>query len=355
MEFGVFSLPTYYPDVYGSQGEFLRDLVDYLASAEDLGFDAIWINEHHFHPFGGLIPAPPVMLATLAQRTRRVRLGTSVLVLPLHHPIELAEQLAMIDLLSGGRLDLGIGRGFVLYDYEVLGVSYETAEERSRESLDVILKAWSGERFTYQGQHYPLPVAAQVWPQPQQSPHPPIWIACATSPASFERTARLGYGLLTVAYIKPLDRLKELVQVYRDTWQAEGHDPAAYRHATHLQAVVHEDGDQARAIAHDALHRYLELNLEAQGLASNRFIADQIRASMENLDVDAIIAQGRLVAGTPDECVRLLERARDELWLTGVDLTFLFGGIPFAQARHSMQLFAREVMPRLRAPALAHG
>jgi alkanesulfonate monooxygenase SsuD/methylene tetrahydromethanopterin reductase-like flavin-dependent oxidoreductase (luciferase family) len=103
MRFGHFCLPTYLAGRDIPQEAYMRRLVDFFACSEDLGFDAVWANEHHFHPYGGLLPSPPVMLAALAQRTSRVLLGTSVIVLPLHNPIEVAEQLAMVDLMSGGR------------------------------------------------------------------------------------------------------------------------------------------------------------------------------------------------------------------------------------------------------------
>ncbi len=352
MKFGVFGLPTYYVGHDGPQGEYLRGLVDYLASAEDLGFDSVWANEHHFHPYGGLIPSPPIMLSALAQRTRRVRLGTSVVVLPLHNPIYVAEQLAMIDLMSGGRLDFGLGRGFVLYDYEVLNIPYEIAEERSRESLDIILKAWSGERFTYQGKHFQL-ADVQVWPQPEQRPHPPVWIACVNNPDSFERTARLGYNLLTVAYLKPLDKLAALARSNHQAWVAAGHDPAAYEHASHFQIVLDENGPRARQTAHEAVSRYLALNFEAQSLAKDKAVAQALHAALEDLSIERLVDEGRLIAGTPDEAVQALERARDALGLTGVDCTFYFGGIDLETARRSMRLFATEVIPRLRTPELA--
>src|SRR5262249_54659524 len=119
LKFGHFCLPTYFPEVDGSVGAFMRRWIDLLACSEELGFDSVWANEHHFDPYGGIIPSTPIMLAALAQRTRRVRLGTSVVVLPLHNPVEVAEQLAMVDLMSQGRVEFGLGRGFVVADYEV--------------------------------------------------------------------------------------------------------------------------------------------------------------------------------------------------------------------------------------------
>ncbi len=154
MKFGLFFLPTYFPELDGALGSYVRFLVDYAATAEELGFDSVWANEHHFSPYGGLMPSVPVFLAAVAQRTKRVRLGTSVVVLAFHNPIEIAEQLAMVDLMSNGRLEFGFGRGYIAADYRGWGVPIEEGQARTNESLDVILKAWAGTPFNYEGKHY---------------------------------------------------------------------------------------------------------------------------------------------------------------------------------------------------------
>ena len=118
--------------------------------------NSLWANEHHFDAYGGIIPSPPILLSALAQRTKRVRLGTSVVVLPLHNPIEIAEQMAMIDLMSNGRVELGFGRGFVAYDYDRFGVPLETGQARMQDALEVILKALVGRAFQPQRAAFPL-------------------------------------------------------------------------------------------------------------------------------------------------------------------------------------------------------
>jgi alkanesulfonate monooxygenase SsuD/methylene tetrahydromethanopterin reductase-like flavin-dependent oxidoreductase (luciferase family) len=185
MKFAAYAMPSYSDEFGLTQSQFLSATLDHLVAAEDLGFDSVWVNEHHFHRYGGMMPALPTMLAALSQRTSRVRLGTSVVVLPLHNPLQVAEQLAMVDLLSGGRLEFGIGRGFVAHDYEVLGVSYRDAQARLTESLHVILEAWTGEAFTHHGAYFQFP-EVEVWPRPEQRPHPPIWDACVLDGQRFD-------------------------------------------------------------------------------------------------------------------------------------------------------------------------
>jgi len=348
LEFAVFALPTYFPERDGPQGPYLRRIVDFLASAEELGYDSVWANEHHFHPYGGLIPSPAVMLAALAQRTSRVRLGTSVVVVPLHQPHEIAEQLAMVDLMSGGRLEVGVGRGFVAHDYEMLGIPVGEGQERTVEGLEVILKAWSRQPFTHEGKYFSYR-SVQVWPFPEQEPHPPIWMAATTNPKSFEDVGRLGHHLLTVAYLRPVEDLAASIRIYRDALVAAGHDPRDRKVATHYQVVVDEDGARARGVAQEALGRYARQILELQSMAKSQVPRPELASVARDLSIEQFVEQGRVLAGTPDECVAVLESAREVMGITSVDCTFTFGGIDLATARKSMRLLARDVIPRFRA------
>jgi len=345
VKFGHFCLPTYYPDVYPSVGAHMRHLIDFMALSEQLGFDAVWCNEHHFHAYGGHIPAPPVFLAALAQRTKRVRLGTSIIVMPLHNPIEIAEQMAMVDLMSGGRLELGVGRGFVVHDHETFGVPVGEGQMRTTEGLEVILKAWTGEPFSHHGAHFNFENLT-VWPRPEQSP-PPVWMACSNNPDSFAWTARQGYRVLTVAYIKPLPKLAGMTAIYRDEWQASGRSLADCEICTHYQVYVHENGDVARSRFKQALERYSGLLRASIEQASDVHAALR-ESSAEDVDINTVIDEGRVCAGTPDECLAILQRAQDELGVTVVDCNFLFGGLTYEEADRSIRLFASEVLPRLR-------
>ncbi len=348
MKSGVNSLPSYLPGHDGTPGEYLRNLVDLLAAADGLGYDAIWVNEHHFHPFGGTISSPPVVLAALAQRTRRVRLGTSIALLPLHPPLAVAEQFATVDLMSGGRLDFGVGRGYVPYDYEALGLPYAEGQARTLEALEVILKAWSGQPVTHHGVYHDFD-AVTVWPPPQQRPHPPVWFACANNPHSFAWTAQQGYHLLIIPYITSVERIAGFTRVYRAAWLAAGRDPATYEIGSLYQAVVAEDGAEARRVAERGMARYMEQNRAAQALSRV-----PSRIQREPLVIERLVDENRLIAGTPEHCARQIECLRDEIGFTAVNCMFQFGGIDFPTAHRSMELFAREVMPRLRAtPAAA--
>lgn len=349
MKFAAYAMPSYQPSFGLTQGEFLRATVDQMAGAEALGFDSVWVNEHHFHQYGGMVPALPVMLAARAERTSKVRLGTSVVCLPLHHPLQVAEELAMVDLMSGGRLEVGFGRGFVVHDYEVLGVPYHDAQARLFDELQVVLKAWSGERFSHAGPYFTVN-GLEVWPRPEQRPHPPVWIACSGTPSSFEWAGSNGYKLLTIGYIRPVPALAGLTHLYREAREAAGSGPPII--ATHYHVAVAEDRQEARRIAESALAEHVRLNRESRMLSK----ADGALGPAEPVSIEQLVDEGRLIAGDPDDCARTLRWVADQTGCTETHCLFQFGDITFPVAQRSMELFATEVMPRMQVaePAGAH-
>src|SRR5438128_2411280 len=204
MKFGTFLLMQS-PSARSSQEIYARG-VEVAQTAEALGFRSVWLAEHHFSTYGYL--GRPMQLATyIAAKTTRLRVGTAVIVVPLHHPLVVAEEIATLDLLAGGRLDVGLGRGYQHYEFERLGLELDTARARWEESVDVILKALGGEPFCYDGTLYKIPETT-IFPQPVQKPYPPIWVT-AQSPESVEATVRRGFNLLTGGYGVSIDRLRE--------------------------------------------------------------------------------------------------------------------------------------------------
>jgi alkanesulfonate monooxygenase SsuD/methylene tetrahydromethanopterin reductase-like flavin-dependent oxidoreductase (luciferase family) len=281
-----------------------------------------------------------------------VRLGTSVVVLPLHNPIQIAEQLAMVDILSGGRLEFGVGRGFVVADYEALGIPRADAQARLLEGIDLILHAWSAESAsTFRGAYYQYE-DLEVWPKPAQQPHPPLWFAVTQSPANFELAGRRGFRLMTVAY-RGVEPLAELIRVYRDAWLDAGHPAHGWEITSHYQVVVAEDGAEARRSAQGAVRGYLAAMRHAVDRAKNQEPRREVTEA--ETEIERMIDECRIIAGTPDECVELVTRAQELLGLTQIDCTFYFGGLSFEQARRSQHLFATQVMPRVRGRTLVRG
>jgi probable F420-dependent oxidoreductase len=349
VKFGIFALPTYFPEIHGSIADFYQHIVELLEEAERLGFDSAWVNEHHFHAYGGMIPDPPVLLGAIASRTSRIRIGTSVALLPLHNPLEAAEAYAMVDQLSGGRLELGIGRGFMRYDYDALGVSWDESYPLLKETLAVMREAWAHQPFSHHGQYFHYDDVS-VWPVPLQRPHPPLWGAATHTPATFRWIGSEGMGLLTVVYLQSLEDLAAMIAHYHAGAAEAGRDPAALPVATHYQVYCAEDAAEARRVGQQAIRSYVALNNAARVQGAVRFDMNP-----EEITIEPLIEAARVCIGTPDECAAILARADAALGLASVDCTFYFGDLSYEQARRSLALFAAEVMPRFRAQPVASG
>src|SRR5262245_40852814 len=196
-------------------------MFDLIAYGESLGFDVAWLAEIHFGAAFSLLSTPLMSVPVIAQRTRRIRIGTAVTLLPLHHPLHCAEQAATADVLSGGRLELGVGRGSIPTQFH--GFRIPVSENRARfdEALEIIRLAWTRERFSYRGQFYQIE-DLDVVPRPLPRPHPPIRIAVHTA-ESFAHVAGLGLPIYSGTTTTPLPQLRECMAVYRERLAAAGH------------------------------------------------------------------------------------------------------------------------------------
>jgi alkanesulfonate monooxygenase SsuD/methylene tetrahydromethanopterin reductase-like flavin-dependent oxidoreductase (luciferase family) len=184
MKFDAHYLPTYMPDLDGPLGQFYQRTFQQIEELERLGFDRVWLTEHHFGDYGGSIPHPPTFMSAVARTTCRIRLGVAVSVLPLHHPLELAESYAMVDVVSNGRLDFGIGKGSEPIEYRRFGIRREEAAQRMKEGIEIVRQAWSDEPVNFQGEffHYDN---VPVLPKLVQRPHPPIWVGVTRNEETF--------------------------------------------------------------------------------------------------------------------------------------------------------------------------
>src|SRR2546423_1098338 len=196
MEFGLFFLMQR-DEEWSEQSVFDSGLEQMLA-AEALGYSSVWIAEHHFNDYG-LCPAPPVLAAFVAARTTSLRLGMGVSLLPLHHPVDLAEELAVLDVVSGGRLDVGIGRGGTLQDYQTFQSDRDDSRARVEEGIALMRQSWSGAPFDFKGRFHSAP-RLHVRPRPVQAPHPPLFVAC-NSEDSVLSAARLGLPTMTSFFV----------------------------------------------------------------------------------------------------------------------------------------------------------
>ncbi|HEU5323455.1 MAG TPA: LLM class flavin-dependent oxidoreductase, partial [Methylomirabilota bacterium] len=211
MRFGTYFFFQAHPSL--SHPEVIRRDVEQMAWTEELGFDAIWLTEHHFIDYG-LSVSPAVLAAAAAMRTRRVRIGLAAAILPFHDPVRLAEELALVDILSEGRLDVGVGRGNRPVEFEGFRVPQIESRERFEEALAILVRAWTQERFAFEGRHFTIP-EVRVIPKPLQQPHPPLSVVCV-SPDTIEATALRGLPMLNSLMRGPVAQLAQ----QRDTYVA---------------------------------------------------------------------------------------------------------------------------------------
>ena len=341
INFGTFLLMQS-PSARPSEEIYAR-AIDIAQAAETLGFRNIWLAEHHFSTYGYL--ARPAQLATfIAAKTTRLRVGTAVIVVPLHHPLVIAEEIATLDLLAGGRVDIGLGRGYQHYEFERLGLELDSARARWEESVDIILKAFSGEPFTYDGKLFKIPETT-IFPQPFQKPHPPIWVT-AQSPESIEATVRRGFNVLTGGFGVPIERMADFRRLF-DRLVAEA-KPAPMPDVGVQRAVYVTDSvADARAAAEEARwNMRVTLSLRNHYERVERGRAIPVPMPKEP-DVDDLLDRF-LVIGTPDTVIRQITRIKELVGISHFNCSFWFGDLEHPRILKSMELFAREVMPAFR-------
>ncbi|MGB6537845.1 MAG: LLM class flavin-dependent oxidoreductase [Xanthobacteraceae bacterium] len=334
MRFGLFGSATARhggPDVDSGQG--YRQFIDYNIEAEALGYHSTFLVEHHFTGFGQ-VSASLALLTWLAAKTRTLRLGTAVLVLPWHNPVLLAEQAATIDLLSGGRLDFGVGKGYRHNEFAGFCVPMAEADARFDESLDVIIKAWtSKQRFSHQGKYWRFEDII-VEPPTAQKPHPPMWMG-AGNPASIRRVAERGYNLLLDQFAS-FETVAERIAVYRDALAKCGHAFDPLNVGVTRAFFVAKDAAEKEA----ALERRIEAQRRLEAI-SNAPDGTRSKASIMAYSETREASEESALYGSPDEIAAKLETLRT----LGVEYVLLNGGGLVGHANESLRRFAREIMP----------
>jgi luciferase family oxidoreductase group 1 len=338
VNFGTFLLMQS-PSARSSQEIFARG-VEMAQAAETLGFRNVWLAEHHFSTYGYL--SRPAQLATfIAAKTTTLRVGTAVIVVPLHHPLVIAEEIATLDLLAGGRVDIGLGRGYQHYEFERFGLELSQGRARWEEAVDVLMLAFERKPFAYDGKFFKIPETT-IFPQPLQQPRPPIWIT-AQSPDSVEAAVRRGFNVLTGGFGVPIERMGDFRRLF-DTMVAEV-KPAQPLSVGVQRAVYVTDSDaDARAAAEEArwnMRVTLSLRNHYERVEKGRAIP--VPAPTEP-DIDDLLDRF-LVIGTPDTVIRQIKRVQEVVGITHFNCSFWFGDLEHARVLRSMERFARDVMP----------
>jgi alkanesulfonate monooxygenase SsuD/methylene tetrahydromethanopterin reductase-like flavin-dependent oxidoreductase (luciferase family) len=316
---------------------------------DDLGMDALWLAEHHFS--GVCVFAdPPALAAALATATKRIRIGFAVAQMSLVHPIRFAEQMALIDNLSKGRLIVGMGRGtgYSIHEYDGYGIPQEEARARLEEVEEVMLKAWSGEAFTHEGRFWKLS-APPVRPRPYTMPHPHV-VRGAHTEASMVALAKAGRPFLM--NIQSIDATRQRMDLYRRTMREAGHDEQTIAGCvdncwTQRNVFVAETDAEAERVGGDYFRRMYEYRESVQN-HYQRLKGVSItspKGQSARLDIDH-----SLIRGSPATVAEILKR-HDACGIGGVMMTFKMGPMPYEVAAQSIELFMTKVAPEVRAAA----
>ena len=348
MKFGLFFQA---PEAPGqSHAERYGEMLDLIALADSLGFDVAWLAELHFGGAFSLLSNPLMIVPVIAQRTRRIRIGTAVSLLPLHQPLGLAEQAATADLLSGGRLEFGVGRGSIPSQFHGFRVPVSENRGRFDEALEVIRLAWTKERFSYHGTYYQVDDVSVV-PRPLQRPHPPIRVA-VHSAESFAHIGDLGLPIYSGTTTTPMPQLREYMALYRERLAAAGHAWQPDQMALMLPVHVGDTGPAARDAMRPGVRKYYQ-NLEAIFSALPDSYADHlprlriIRDTLADVPYEKFF-RDQAVFGDPAEVIDRLQAAVEEFSLSQVICWFDQGSmLPRAEVEGAMRRFAEQVMPKL--------
>lgn len=319
-----------------SHAQAYSEALEQVDAAEALGLDSIWMVEQHFRPWASLLPSPMLFGSAIAARTKRVRIGLGVQVLPLCNPLRVAEEANMLDQISQGRFDLGVGRSGITKFYDGYNIPYAESQNRFDESLEIIIEAFTNSPFSYEGQFHSFHDVT-IAPEPVQKPNPPIWVA-SSNPDSFPKLGRRGLPLL-IWFMG--NWFEEPLKEYRDAWRQAGHggEPQVF---VRIPAYVGETPERGfnepkESSLHD-LRRTLRENPKGRDQA--------VHPSQYWIDHYDEYARTRAAYGSPEEVVERLSEFERRMGATGFLLDLNFGGqVPQELMLNSMRLLSTKVMP----------
>lgn len=348
MQFGMMYLFSEYGET--PQAQVFKEFMEEVELAEELGFDSVWLPEHHFTVYG-MLGDTLTMAAALATRTSRIKIGTAVVLLPLQNPVRVAEQAALVDCLSDGRLLLGVGRAYQPGEFGGFGIDPAESRQRFAESMEILMKCFSGEKFSYEGEYWNA-TDVLLYPKPVQQPHPPMYMA-AVSPPSYELAAGHGLSILRAPRFTSLPVVQEQWELYTGFMQDAGRDPMAQDQPMLMQTFVADTAEDAKRIAEPHAIWYHELFQQVLPGAPGKKIHegyevyDTVRKNHAKVTYDDL-AQWGSAFGTPDDVadriVTYAQAAGVNHWMAEMK----FGGMSHEDTMRSMRLFASDVMPQVK-------
>ena len=349
MKFGLNFFPSFRASDY-STAEYFAQCLRLAERADQLGFNSIKTVEHYFFDYGGHSPNPVVFLSAVAARTQRIRPITGAVIPAFNHPVKLAAELAVLDNISNGRLDVGFGRAFIPKEFEVFGVSMEESRARFEEGIDIVTRLWTEDRVSYEGKFHRFR-DVHLKPRPVQKPHPPIWVASVASVESFIWAGQRGYHVMIVPYAGSIQKVRDMVRAYRQAWREAGHPPGTEQVQSSLHCYVAETHREAVEGAKPRIERYIEVFSEAVSAWATHQSAQyanygKMVESIARTTIESMLETNQALIGTPDEVVEQLRFQIEVFGEIEPSMQINFGGMSDREAFRTLELFAARVMPK---------
>jgi alkanesulfonate monooxygenase SsuD/methylene tetrahydromethanopterin reductase-like flavin-dependent oxidoreductase (luciferase family) len=355
MEFGIQFFPDVGPDEKPAQVYF-DECMRLCELCDQYGYTHIRTVEHYFKPYGGYSPNPMIFLTAAAARSKKARLITGAVLPAFNNPLKLAGEAGMLDAISGGRLELGVARAFLPYEFEAFGVSLDDSMARFDEGIEQIRRLLEEENVTAQGRFHSFKNVTSL-PRPTQKPRPQFWTAALNTVDSFIKAGKAGNYMMAIPLTA--ERMAELIAAYRDSWRRSGH-PGNGKVMLAFHMLCDEDHDRAVAIARDPLNRYLKSIVDAgkawtSGASTSNYPGyDKIFERLAKETFETQVASHSAFVGTPAELIEAI--AEYDEAVGGFDVASVqvnFNDIPYDLAAPSMRLFGEKVIPHFAAKARA--
>ena len=365
MELGLFyQIQVPKPWTAESESQRYWEMMEEVTYAEEIGMKSVWFVEHHFRSEWSHSSAPDITLAAISQRTSQMRLGIAVVLVPLHHPLNIAVRLATLDILSNGRVNLGIGRSGYPYQMQPYGTDLKDVSGMVEEYLKVIPGAWTEDEFSFDGQYYHIP-PREVIPKPVQKPHPPIWQACSQDDTA-QKVGQQGLGCLAQTSVGP-ERAQQIIRIYKEAIRNPSPATKLVYNRVAGNTVAYCSEDRQKAFQRGAelvdWYRHQQRLRDAKVWKGydparvpedyrwhyQRSQADPVRRD-ETPSLELIQRGGRFCIGNPDDCIRYIEQYE----AMGVDEMmplFQVGPVTHEEVMESLRLFGKYVIPHFQARA----
>jgi alkanesulfonate monooxygenase SsuD/methylene tetrahydromethanopterin reductase-like flavin-dependent oxidoreductase (luciferase family) len=338
MKFGIglFSMQAHIENP-ASHAEIYRQTLEQVKLAEEVNFHSAWISEHHFLA-DGYCPSSVVVASAMAAVTKRIKIGTGALILPLHNPIRVAEDAAVVDNISGGRLILGVALGYRKEEFDGFRIPMNQRPSRMEEGLDVIVGSWTQDNFSYEGKRYRFS-NLNVTPKPVQKPHIPLYIGAFEEPA-IKRAGRLGYPLL-IGPGRTMQMIRDTISIYNKAAKEVGKDPSGAEHILLRETYISEDRGRAKEEADKYIISMYKFYFS---LGVKMFVRGKQLTGLDDPLFD-LLPEDRFVIGTPEDCMKEVQRYRDELGIKYIVCRMVFPSATHETISRCIELFGKEVIP----------